>query len=46
MGIKISKRKTKNHLEPSKWNKLISNKKTVLIDARKQFEYKVGTFKG
>ena len=46
MGIKILKRKTKNHLEPSKWNKLISNKKTVLIDARKQFEYKVGTFKG
>ncbi len=46
MGIKISKRKTKNHLEPSKWNKLISNKKTILIDARKPFEYKVGTFKG
>ncbi len=46
MGIKISKRQTKNHLEPSKWNKLISNKKTLLIDARKPFEYKVGTFKG
>ena len=46
MGIKISKRKTKNHLEPSKWNKFISNKKTLLIDARKPFEYKVGTFKG
>ena len=46
MGIKISKRKTKNHLEPIKWNKLISNKKTILIDARKPFEYKVGTFKG
>ena len=46
MGIKISKRKSKNHLEPSKWNKFISNKKTILIDARKPFEYKVGTFKG
>ena len=46
MGIKILKRKTKNHLEPIKWNKLISNKKTILIDARKPFEYKVGTFKG
>ena len=46
MGIKISKRETKNHLEPSKWNKFISNKKTILIDARKPFEYKVGTFKG
>ncbi len=46
MGIKISKRKTKKHLEPSKWNKLISKKKTILIDARKQFEYNVGTFRG
>ena len=46
MGIKILKRKTKKHLEPSKWNKLISNKKTLLIDARKPFEYNVGTFKG
>jgi len=46
MGIKILKRKTKNHLEPIKWNKLISNKKTILIDARKPFEYRVGTFKG
>ena len=46
MGIKVLKRKTKKHLVPSKWNKLISNKKTILIDARKPFEYKVGTFKG
>ena len=46
MGVKIIKRKTKNHLEPSKWNKFISNKKTILIDVRKPFEYKVGTFKG
>ena len=46
MGIKISKRKIDNHLEPFKWNKLIKNKNTFLIDARKPFEYKVGTFKG
>ena len=46
IGIKISKRKTKKHLDPIKWNKFISNKKTILIDARKPFEYKVGTFKG
>ncbi len=46
MGIKILKRKTKNHLEPNSWNKFISNKKTILIDARKPFEYKVGSFKG
>ncbi len=46
MGLKILKRKNKNHLDPSKWNKLINNKKTLLIDARKPFEYNVGTFKG
>ena len=46
MGIKIFKRKLKNHLEPKNWNKLIANKNTLLIDARKPFEYKVGTFKG
>ena len=44
MGIKISKRKLDNHLEPLKWNKLIKNKNTFLIDARKSFEYGVGTF--
>ena len=46
MGIKVSKRKTQKHLEPNKWNKFISNKKTILIDTRKPFEFKVGTFKG
>ena len=45
MGIKILKRKLDNHIEPTKWNKLISNKNTFLIDARKPFEYAVGTFK-
>jgi len=45
MGIKIYKRKTKNHLLPTKWNKLIRDKNTFLIDARKPFEHKVGTFK-
>ena len=46
MGIKILKRKLDNHIEPTKWNKLINNKNTFLIDARKPFEYEVGTFKG
>ena len=46
MGIKILKRTTKKHLEPIKWNKIITSKKTLLIDARKPFEHKVGTFKG
>ncbi len=45
MGIKISKRKNKNHLNPKKWNKLIKDKNTFLLDARKPFEYEVGTFK-
>ena len=46
MGLKITKRNTKHHIEPNKWNKLIANKKTILIDARKPFEFNVGTFKG
>tara|TARA_B100000427_G_scaffold328777_1_gene342759 strand:+ start:121 stop:1020 length:900 start_codon:yes stop_codon:yes gene_type:complete len=45
MGIKILKRKFKNYVDPLKWNKLINDKNTYLIDARKPFEYKVGTFK-
>ena len=44
MGIKIKKRNLKNHIEPAKWNKLIKDKNTLLIDARKPFEYKVGSF--
>ncbi len=45
MGIKIVKRNLKNHLNPAKWNKLIKNKNTLLLDARKPFENKVGSFK-
>ena len=45
MGITIIKRKPANHVDPIKWNKLIRNKNTLLIDARKPFEYKVGTFR-
>ena len=46
MGVKIIKRKIKNHVNASKWNKLINNKNIFLIDSRKPFEYEVGTFKG
>ena len=35
----------KSHLEPKDWNKLIKSKETHIIDTRKPFEYKVGTFK-
>ena len=45
LGIKIAERKSKNHIDPTKWNRLIRDKKTFLLDARKPFEYKVGSFK-
>ena len=38
-------RNTKSHLDPKEWNKLIKDKNTHIIDTRKPFEYKVGTFK-
>ena len=37
--------KKNNHLEPEKWNKLIKNKNTLVLDARKPFEYEIGSFK-
>ena len=48
MNLKLSQmiKKKDSHVEPNKWNKLIRNKKTLVIDARKPFEYDVGTFKG
>jgi len=46
MGFNISFfKKSKNNVSPKKWNNLIKNKKIKLIDARKPFEYEVGTFK-
>ena len=46
MGLKILlKAKKINHLNPSKWDSLIKNKNTFILDVRKPFEYKVGTFK-
>jgi UPF0176 protein len=47
-GLNLNKKnKKKNiYIEPGKWNELIKKKNTLLIDARKPFEYKVGTFKG
>ena len=48
MNLKIKKiiQKKDSHVEPYKWNKLIKDKETLVIDARKPFEHKVGTFKG
>ena len=47
MNLALSKRikKKDSHIEPNKWNKLINDKNTFIIDSRKPFEYKVGTFK-
>ena len=46
MGFKVKNYKyPKNNLNPIEWNKIIKKKDTVLIDARKSFEYDVGTFK-
>ena len=47
LGVKINKknRNKSNYLSNKSWNRLIQNKDTVLIDSRKPFEHKVGTFK-
>ena len=47
MNLRIKKRikKSDSHVEPKRWNKLIKNKETFLLDVRKPFEHKVGTFK-
>ena len=41
----LTKSKKNNHVEPSKWNKLIKDKNTFVLDSRKPFEFEVGTFK-
>ena len=47
MDLKISNRikKKNSHIDPINWNKLIKDKKTFLLDARKPFEHKVGSFR-
>ena len=45
MGININKRNLNGQINPKKWNKIISDENTTLIDVRKPFEYEVGTFK-
>ncbi len=34
------------HVKPTDWNNVISDPETVLLDARNDYEYKSGTFKG
>ena len=47
LGLKVNKRNKKlnKYVSNKSWNRLISNKETLVIDARKPFEYDVGTFK-
>ena len=47
IGLQLNKKtKQKNkYIEPEKWNEIVKAKETFLIDARKPFEHKVGTFK-
>jgi len=46
MNMILSKKikKKDSHVDPKNWNKLIKNEKTIVIDARKPFEYKIGSF--
>ena len=47
LGLKINSKNKKlnKYISGKSWNRLISNKKTLVIDARKPFEHNVGTFK-
>ena len=47
LGLKVNSnnKKLNRYISGKSWNKLISNKETLVLDARKPFEYDVGTFK-
>ncbi len=46
LGLKINSKNKKfnKYVSNKTWNKLITNKETLVIDVRKPFEYDVGTF--
>ena len=47
IGIKLSKiNKKKTYIEPNKWNSFLKKRNIKIIDARKPFEFNMGTFKG
>ena len=43
---KFNKKNKKNYLSPRKWDQFLKVKGAKIIDARKPFEYEIGTFKG
>ena len=47
LGLKINSKNKKlnRYISGKSWNKLISNKETLVVDVRKPFEYDLGTFK-
>ena len=47
LGLKVNtqNKKLNKYVSHKSWNKLILDKETLVIDARKPFEYDVGTFK-
>ena len=47
LGLKINSESKRNnrYLSGKSWNKLITEKETLVIDVRKPFEYNVGSFK-
>ena len=46
LKLKVSEKNKSCYVDPHRWNKLISAKNVTLIDVRKSFEHKMGTFKG
>ena len=46
LELKVSERMKSTYVNPNHWNKLINDKNVTLIDVRKPFEHKVGTFTG
>ena len=44
-NIILIKKYRKNYLTPRQWDKFIFKKNVKIIDARKPFEYEIGTFK-
>ena len=45
LNINSKTKRQSKYLSGKSWNKLISKKDTLVVDARKPFEFKVGTFK-
>ena len=43
---KFNKKNKKNYLSPRKWDQFLKVKGAKIVDARKPFEYEIGTFKG